>query len=87
MTIVTDDKIEWTHKEGETYYRITAEPLQGDPIQLSALIQVRGEMGDYTYLPFELGSHILRMLNLLMERYKDERRHEESEKHSGVNPE
>lgn len=63
-------QLEWTHKDGDTYYRVTTTMLDGNPDLVTALIQVKGKAeGDY--LPLELGTHVIRLLNLFAKTQKE----------------
>jgi len=67
--------LEWTHKDGDTYYRVTATLLTGKPDVVTAMIQVKGAVvhakADHTYLPLELGTHVIRLLNLFAKTQKE----------------
>lgn len=64
-------EVEWTHNEGSTYYRVTAKIISGQENMVTAMIQVKGK-AESEFLPIELGSHVIRLLNLFTISQKQE---------------
>lgn len=68
-------ELEWTFKDKDTYYRVTALLTSGKPDTVSAIIQVKGT-ADTENIPREIGNH----LTIMMKKYFQTQKEKENAK-------